>query len=86
MANVGDSGFIVLRHGAVYKRSSPMHHAFSLPVHIERGDDPSCVAQVSITPVLTIEKPAIIKFINMILTRSFLYGFSSTELIWKRRI
>ncbi|KAH6773269.1 Protein phosphatase 2C family protein [Perilla frutescens var. frutescens] len=45
VANVGDSGFIVLRHGAVYKRSSPMHHAFSLPVHIERGDDPSSLAQ-----------------------------------------
>lgn len=48
MANIGDSGFIVLRHGAVYKRSSPMHHAFSLPIQIKRGDDRSSLAQVSL--------------------------------------
>ncbi|KAL1564663.1 protein-serine/threonine phosphatase [Salvia divinorum] len=46
VANVGDTGFIILRHGAVYKRSSPMHHVFSLPVRIERGDDPSSLAQL----------------------------------------
>lgn len=46
MANVGDSGFIVLRHGAIYKRCSPMHHVFHFPRRIERGDDPSCLAEV----------------------------------------
>ncbi|KAK6156863.1 hypothetical protein DH2020_011111 [Rehmannia glutinosa] len=45
VANVGDSGFIVLRHGAVYKRSSPMHHVFHFPLLIERGDEPSSLAE-----------------------------------------
>lgn len=46
VANVGDSGFIVVRNGAVYKRSSPMHHVFHFPLQIERGDDPSSLAEV----------------------------------------
>ncbi|KAL0384492.1 UNVERIFIED_CONTAM: putative protein phosphatase 2C 71 [Sesamum radiatum] len=46
VANVGDSGFIVLRHGAVYKRSSPMLHAFHFTKQIERGDDPSHLAEL----------------------------------------
>ncbi|KAL0422362.1 UNVERIFIED_CONTAM: putative protein phosphatase 2C 71 [Sesamum latifolium] len=46
VANVGDSGFIVLRHGAVYKRSSPMLHAFHFAKQIERGDDPSDLAEL----------------------------------------
>ncbi|KAK6156899.1 hypothetical protein DH2020_011147 [Rehmannia glutinosa] len=45
VANVGDSGFIVLRHGAIYKRSSPMHHVFHFPLLIERGDEPSSLAE-----------------------------------------
>ncbi|KAL7119419.1 hypothetical protein ACP275_02G061900 [Erythranthe tilingii] len=46
VANIGDSGFIVLRRGDVYKRSSPMHHAFYFPRRIERGDDPSSLAEL----------------------------------------
>ncbi|KAI3445713.1 hypothetical protein Pfo_002378 [Paulownia fortunei] len=45
VANVGDSGFIVLRNGAVYKRSSPMCHVIHFPLQIERGDDPSSLAE-----------------------------------------
>ncbi|KAJ7968166.1 putative Protein phosphatase 2c [Quillaja saponaria] len=41
VANVGDSGFIVIRDGAVLKKSIPMVHEFNLPLQIERGDDPS---------------------------------------------
>lgn len=40
-ANIGDSGFIIVRNGAVFEKSSPMVHEFNFPVHIERGDDPS---------------------------------------------
>ncbi|CAI9770089.1 unnamed protein product [Fraxinus pennsylvanica] len=40
VANIGDSGFIILRNGTVYKKSSPMFHEFHFPVQIERGDDP----------------------------------------------
>ncbi|KAL3814428.1 hypothetical protein ACJIZ3_015696 [Penstemon smallii] len=46
VANIGDSGFIVLRHGSVYKRCSPMLHVFHFPIHIERGDGPSHLAEV----------------------------------------
>ncbi|KAM7474697.1 hypothetical protein LguiB_021940 [Lonicera macranthoides] len=40
-ANIGDTGFIVIRNGAVYQRSSPMLHEFNFPLQIHRGDDPS---------------------------------------------
>lgn len=46
IANIGDSGFIILRNGAVHKKSSPMFHEFSFPVQIQRGDDPSQLSQV----------------------------------------
>ncbi|KAL3620917.1 hypothetical protein CASFOL_035829 [Castilleja foliolosa] len=46
VANVGDTGFIVLRKGAVYKRSSPMRHAFHFPLRIGRGDDPPSLAEL----------------------------------------
>ncbi|KAL0335138.1 UNVERIFIED_CONTAM: putative protein phosphatase 2C 71 [Sesamum radiatum] len=48
VANVGDSGFIVLRHGSVYKRSSPMLHAFHFTKQIERGDDPLILLRVDL--------------------------------------
>ncbi|KAF3434998.1 hypothetical protein FNV43_RR22085 [Rhamnella rubrinervis] len=41
VANIGDSGFIIIRDGAVFQRSSPMHHEFNFPFQIERGVDPS---------------------------------------------
>lgn len=40
-ANIGDSGFIVIRNGTVYKRSTSMVYGFNFPLQIERGDDPS---------------------------------------------
>ncbi|CAI9765356.1 unnamed protein product [Fraxinus pennsylvanica] len=45
VANIGDSGFIILRHSSVYKKSSPMLHEFHFPVQIERGDDPSYLTE-----------------------------------------
>ncbi|CAI9103997.1 OLC1v1002599C1 [Oldenlandia corymbosa var. corymbosa] len=41
VVNIGDSGFLVLRNGNVYKKSSPMSHEFNFPLQIQRGDDPS---------------------------------------------
>ncbi|RRT57749.1 hypothetical protein B296_00021154 [Ensete ventricosum] len=41
VANIGDSGFIVLRNGIVFRRSTPMVYGFNFPLQIERGDDPS---------------------------------------------
>ncbi|CAN6678665.1 unnamed protein product [Malus baccata var. baccata] len=41
VANIGNSGFIVIRNGAVFQKSSPMVHEFNFPVRVERGDDPS---------------------------------------------
>ncbi|XP_062177421.1 probable protein phosphatase 2C 71 isoform X3 [Alnus glutinosa] len=41
VANIGDSGFIVIRNGAVFKRSSAMVHDFNFQLLIERDDDPS---------------------------------------------
>ncbi|CAD5194816.1 unnamed protein product [Musa acuminata subsp. malaccensis] len=41
VANIGDSGFIVLRNGTVFRRSTPMVYGFNFPLQIERGDDPS---------------------------------------------
>lgn len=46
MANIGDSGFIVIRDGTVYKRSTPMVYGFNFPLQIERGDDPSKLIEV----------------------------------------
>ncbi|KAF8009917.1 hypothetical protein BT93_J0787 [Corymbia citriodora subsp. variegata] len=40
-ANIGNSGFIIIRDGMIYKRSSPMVHEFNFPVLIEGGDTPS---------------------------------------------
>ncbi|PON63885.1 PPM-type phosphatase domain containing protein [Parasponia andersonii] len=41
VANIGDSGFIIIRNGAIFQRASSMVHEFNFPLHIERGDDPS---------------------------------------------
>lgn len=46
MANIGDSGFMVIRNGVVFKRSFAMVHDFNFPVQIERDDDPSELIQV----------------------------------------
>ncbi|XP_031251207.1 probable protein phosphatase 2C BIPP2C1 isoform X1 [Pistacia vera] len=46
VANIGDSGFVIIRHGTVFKRSFPMVHEFNFPLLIERGDDPSKLVEV----------------------------------------
>ncbi|KAK1290907.1 putative protein phosphatase 2C BIPP2C1 [Acorus calamus] len=39
VANLGDSGFIIIRNGAVFKRSTPMLYGFNFPLQIQSGDD-----------------------------------------------
>lgn len=46
VANIGDSGFIIIRNGHVLQRSTPMVYGFNFPHQIERGDDPSKFIQV----------------------------------------
>ena len=46
MANIGDSGFIVIRNGAVYEKSSPGFYEFNFPFQIKSGDDPSELVKV----------------------------------------
>lgn len=42
VANVGDSGFIVVRNGKVLKKSTPMQHGFNFPYQIgSEGDNPA---------------------------------------------
>ncbi|XP_022763733.1 probable protein phosphatase 2C 62 isoform X3 [Durio zibethinus] len=41
VASIGDSGFMVIRNGTVFKRSSRMVYEFNFPIQIERGDHPS---------------------------------------------
>lgn len=83
MANVGDSGFIILRHGTVYKRSSPMLHAFHFPLLFGKEDEPSHVSEVCSINDITKLKPEFIHFTsknsidNMLLSLCF----SSTTLI-----
>ncbi|GAB2268176.1 hypothetical protein Dimus_003153 [Dionaea muscipula] len=40
VANVGDTGFCVIRNGFVCKKSYPMVHQFYFPLQIGRDDDP----------------------------------------------
>lgn len=46
-ANIGDSGFVVIRDGTVYRKSIPMVYGFNFPLQIERGEDPSRLIQVA---------------------------------------
>ncbi|CAL5379573.1 unnamed protein product [Camellia sinensis] len=41
VANIGDSGFIVIRNGVVYKKSTPRSFEFNCPFQIASGVDPS---------------------------------------------
>ncbi|KAK4564091.1 hypothetical protein RGQ29_006262 [Quercus rubra] len=41
VVNIGDSGFIAIRNGAVFNRSSAMVHGFNFPLQIERDVDPT---------------------------------------------
>ncbi|KAJ4824854.1 hypothetical protein Tsubulata_025220 [Turnera subulata] len=45
VANIGDSGFVIIRDGYIIKRSAPMHHEFHFPLQIGNGDDPSEIVE-----------------------------------------
>ena len=53
MVNIGDSGFIAIRNGAVFNRSSAMVHGFNFPLQIERGDDPTEFIEVHWNKVIS---------------------------------
>ncbi|XP_027365119.1 probable protein phosphatase 2C 71 isoform X2 [Abrus precatorius] len=40
-ANVGNTGFIIIRDGSIFKKSTPMFHEFNFPFQIVKGEDPS---------------------------------------------
>ncbi|KAK7328168.1 hypothetical protein VNO77_22265 [Canavalia gladiata] len=40
-ANVGNTGFIIIRDGSIFKKSTPMFHEFNFPLQVVNGDDPS---------------------------------------------
>ncbi|KAK3148127.1 hypothetical protein QOZ80_3BG0291070 [Eleusine coracana subsp. coracana] len=44
-SNIGDSGFLVIRNGEIYKKSKPMTYGFNFPLQIEKGDDPLKLVQ-----------------------------------------
>ncbi|ESQ53802.1 hypothetical protein EUTSA_v10024559mg [Eutrema salsugineum] len=46
IANIGDSGFMVIRDGTVLQKSSPMFHHFCFPLQITQGNDIFKLAQV----------------------------------------
>ncbi|KAF3528113.1 hypothetical protein DY000_02036668 [Brassica cretica] len=46
IANIGDSGFMVVRNRTVLQKSSPIFHHFCFPLHITRGDDVLKLAEV----------------------------------------
>ncbi|XAR49442.1 Phosphoprotein phosphatase [Bertholletia excelsa] len=41
VANIGDSGFIVIRNGTVYEKSTPTYIDFNCPYQIQYDDDPA---------------------------------------------
>ncbi|KAG9139550.1 hypothetical protein Leryth_024831 [Lithospermum erythrorhizon] len=45
VANIGDSGIIILRNDAVCQRSSPMYHVYNFPVLIQKVDGSKLVEQ-----------------------------------------
>ncbi|GJN30551.1 hypothetical protein PR202_gb18864 [Eleusine coracana subsp. coracana] len=45
-SNIGDSGFLVIRNGEIYKKSKPMTYGFNFPLQIEKGDDPLKLVQL----------------------------------------
>lgn len=45
-ANVGNTGFIIIRDGSIFKKSTPMFHEFNFPLQIVKGDDPSELIEV----------------------------------------
>ncbi|KAJ7558379.1 hypothetical protein O6H91_04G036600 [Diphasiastrum complanatum] len=52
-ANLGDSGFIVLRNGQTVFKSPPQQHLFNIPYQLENGgSDPPSAAEVFCIPVV----------------------------------
>uniref|UniRef100_A0A251TJV0 Putative PPM-type phosphatase domain-containing protein n=1 Tax=Helianthus annuus TaxID=4232 RepID=A0A251TJV0_HELAN len=48
VANIGDTGFLVIRHGAIYKKSSPSLHEFHFALQVEDSDDPLQLVEESL--------------------------------------
>lgn len=46
IANIGDSGFILIRNRTILQKSAPMFHHFCFPLHVTRGDDVLKLAEV----------------------------------------
>lgn len=46
VANIGDTGFLIIRHGVVYKKSSPFLHEFHFAIQVEDRDDPLQLVEV----------------------------------------
>ncbi|KQJ96601.1 probable protein phosphatase 2C 71 isoform X2 [Brachypodium distachyon] len=44
-SNIGDSGFLVIRNGEVFRKSKPMVYGFNFPLQIEKGVDPITLVQ-----------------------------------------
>ncbi|KAD6795417.1 hypothetical protein E3N88_06313 [Mikania micrantha] len=40
VANIGDTRFLVIRHGSIYMKSSPLLHEFHFALQVEDSDDP----------------------------------------------
>ncbi|EEF28870.1 probable protein phosphatase 2C 62 isoform X2 [Ricinus communis] len=46
VANIGDSGVLIIRNGTIFKKSSPMKHEFNFPLQIKKGDNLSELIEV----------------------------------------
>lgn len=46
VATIGDSGFLVIRNGTIFKKSTPRSYEFNFPFQIRSGDDPSKLIEV----------------------------------------
>ncbi|KAK7331700.1 hypothetical protein VNO80_28437 [Phaseolus coccineus] len=44
-ANVGNTGFIIIRNGFIFKKSTPMFHEFNFPLQIVKGHNPSALIE-----------------------------------------
>ncbi|XP_050211666.1 probable protein phosphatase 2C 71 isoform X2 [Mercurialis annua] len=46
VAHIGDSGFLIIRSGTIFKKSSRMEHEFNFPLQIKKGINPSELVEV----------------------------------------
>lgn len=49
-ANVGNTGFLIIRDGFIFRKSNAMFHEFSFPLHIVKDDDHSDIIEVCNLP------------------------------------